>query len=613
MKQVLIVIALLAAQIAGAQQHATVVNDTEHFTMHSVASGTLNVTRTITVFDEHGLAEAVFSVYTNQFETLSAFKGVQTLPGGKTIKIKKSDLQTVSIGTGLAEDGFLTTYLPSGSYPFTISYEYTVQYRKGFAVFPVFAPVRTEKTRLEHGSYTLSFPEGTKIRYHANVFGKPRITDTEYNWAIDNFAGYTEEHLMPEIRTILPYVQAAPVDFMYDGVPGRQGTWQQLGQWQYGLLQGADDLPAERVAEMKALTASCKTTMEKVRLVYDYLCNKTRYVSIQFGIGGFRPFPASRVDKTGFGDCKALSNYFISLLRAVGVESVYTVLNTRRPHMDPDYCSLGQSDHVMVSVPLRETGDTLLVECTRRLPLGYRPRHAAGHDLLRIHPSGGELAGASGYPDSLSRIEIQVTVQPAEDGSAHIEITDLYSLDKIEPLLDFQNWPDGQQRRQLTSGLDIHPQAFHVKSIEDNFDTCDGIPDWYPFMRISYAMECRGFCRVSGNRLFVPVNLFAKKLFIQRTERINPLENDSGSCYHDILTYQLPEGYSVESVPDPVQMDEEWGTFTSTVTNGDGVITVDQFLHLKRFQEDPSSYAAYRTFARALNKAYEASIVLVRP
>ncbi len=44
---------------------------------------------------------------------------------------------------------------------------------------------------------------------------------------------------------------------------------------------------------------------------------------------------------------------------------------------------------------------------------------------------------------------------------------------------------NGQQRRQLTSGLDIHPQAFHVKSIEDNFDTCDGIPDWYPFMRIS--------------------------------------------------------------------------------------------------------------------------------
>ena len=77
-------------------------------------------------------------------------------------------------------------------------------------------------------------------------------------------------------------------------------------------------------------------------------------------------------------------------------------------------------------------------------------------------------------------------------------------------------------------------------------------------MRISYAMECRGFCRVSGNRLFVPVNLFAKKLFIQHTERINPLENDRGSCYHDILTYQLPEGYSVESVPDSVQHPLSW-------------------------------------------------------
>ncbi|MBR1539063.1 MAG: transglutaminase family protein, partial [Bacteroidales bacterium] len=215
-----------------------------------------------------------------------------------------------------------------------------------------------------------------------------RSLATELVWTIDGYTGFVEEHLMPDVRSVVPHVMAAPEEFAYDGSTGRQYSWQALGFWLNRLLSGTDDLPEERAAEMASLTAGCKTDLEKIRVIYDYLCNKTRYVSIQFGIGGFRPSPCSSVDKTGYGDCKALSNYFRCLLRAVGVESIYTVLNTHQPHPYPGYCSIGQHDHVMVAVPLKETGDTLLVECTHRLPLGYRPGHVAGHDVLLVKSGG---------------------------------------------------------------------------------------------------------------------------------------------------------------------------------------------------------------------------------
>lgn len=611
MKRLTILLGLLLSLHAGAQEHAVVVCDEETFTMQSVAAGTLQVKRVVTVNDEHGLGEATFSVLTNQSEALSAFKGTLDLPGGKSLKIKKSDLQTVAIGSGLAEDGYLTGYVPSGRYPFTVTYEYSVQHRNGFAVFPAYSPVRTEKTRLQHGSYTLVVPAGTRVNYHATGFDAPRTNATTFVWTLDDYAGFTEEHLMPDVRAVVPHVQASPEEFMYDGFSGQQYSWEALGYWLNELLAGTDDLPTERIDEIAALTADCKTNLEKVKIVYDYLCNKTRYVSIQYGIGGFRPFPCSSVDKTGYGDCKALSNYFRCLLQAAGVESVYTVLNTRQAHPYPGYCSIGQHDHVMVAVPLKETGDTLLVECTHRLPLGYRPGHVAGHDILLVTPHGGRMTAVPGYADSLRRTDIRAAVQLREDGSAHVTVTDEYHLDLVESWLEFRNWDADKQKNRLTAGIGFQPQDLAVTSVEDNFNSYDGEASWCPVLKIGYEMDSRTFSRVTGTRLFIPVNLFAKRLYIQRSDRINPLQNKEGHCSHDVVTYQLPAGYKVESIPQPVRLDEGWGSFTSDITIGDGTVTVDQFLHLKAFDADRSRYPDYRSFARTLNKAFDASIVLV--
>lgn len=55
--------------------------------------------------------------------------------------------------------------------------------------------------------------------------------------------------------------------------------------------------------------------------------NKTRYVLISMGIGGWKPMPASEVSKKGYGDCKALTNYMRTLLTAKeGIPSYYAII-----------------------------------------------------------------------------------------------------------------------------------------------------------------------------------------------------------------------------------------------------------------------------------------------
>ena len=90
----------------------------------------------------------------------------------------------------------------------------------------------------------------------------------------------------------------------------------------YQLIKGRDVLPEEVKKKVHELTDN-KGDKEKISVLYDFLQKNTRYISIQLGIGGWQPFEASYVAEKKYGDCKALSNYMIALLKEAGITGKY--------------------------------------------------------------------------------------------------------------------------------------------------------------------------------------------------------------------------------------------------------------------------------------------------
>ena len=617
MRKVLTTLLLLSCGLLAAQEkyNAIVLEDTETFTMSSATSGSLQVVRSVRVFNDSGLEEAVFHEYTDQFHSLSSFKGTLERDGAKPLKIKKEDLVMVSVASGLAEDGFVIGYQPNATYPFTVTYEYTMTYKKGIASFPTFLPVNEEKVKLEKGSYTLQVPSGTAVKTVYSKAGelcKEEGKADTYRWEVPVFEGFTDEMLMPSWREIVPYVFACPADFTYAGVTGSQGTWEDVGAWVYGLKQGTNDLPEAFKGQLKDMTASAGSDLEKIRILYDYLREHTRYVSIQLGIGGYKPFPASQVQKSGFGDCKGLSNLMQSMLEAVGVPSYTTLVNTNRADFFPGYSGIGQMNHVMLCVPLPEKKDTLWLECTNpAVPLGYRHEDVAGHQVVITTPDGGIPTRVASYDDALSRTIFEVDVELAADGSAKATAKRSLYLDDTESWMNIRDWKPDTRRSRLTSGLSIQPQDVTLVGVRDNFRDYDG-PDFCPWMQVDYTFDTRQYANSGKDRLFVPVNPHPKGVTLARGKRQNDLVCKRGSMLRDCIRIHLPEGYALENVPAPVSLDEEWGTFTATYeAEGDTVRIVQEFTQ-KRFREPAERFEDFRTFIRAINKAYQANLVLVK-
>ena len=60
------------------------------------------------------------------------------------------------------------------------------------------------------------------------------------------------------------------------------------------------------------------------------MLENTRYVALEFGIHGYKPYRVSQVLSRRFGDCKDKASLLMVLLREVGVEAELVLLRTRR-------------------------------------------------------------------------------------------------------------------------------------------------------------------------------------------------------------------------------------------------------------------------------------------
>lgn len=609
---------LLFGALFGQEPSAVIRNYDGTFSMSSAKTGTYKVVMEVEVFDESGNSASSFVENTDSYISISSFSGSVSHKGKVLSKISKNDLKVQSLSSGLAEDNQTVYYSPSAPYPYTVKYEYTVSYKKGVAFFPTFMPVSDEKVTVDNASFTLEIPSGTQIQYYSSI-GEPSFetkgnTD-RHSWKVSGYKGFTIEHNMPSVIEIVPFVFAAPIDFMYGGTYGSQKNWNEVGKWLNSLQSGVNDLPEDFKAELREMTNGCKTTYEKVSVLYKYLRDNTRYVSIQYGLGGYIPAPASSVLKSGYGDCKALGNYMKSMLEAVGVPSDYVILNTDRAKTLPNLTSFGLMNHVMLAVPLEEQKDTLWVECTNpSYPLGYRHSGIAGHQVVLLREEGGVPMTVPSYPDSLRR-DAQKTVVTLDQkgGATLVGHRDMY-LNRTEAYLNFGSLAPDVQSRALTSAMKIHPDKVTVTGIGNNFGDYEKEGKGFcPHVWVDYSMSTAVYANSDGSRMFVPFNPVAQGMSFQRGTRIHDLILSSGSSHEDTVEVQIPEGYGIESLPEPVELHTEWGDFSATAEQkGEGTLEMKISYSFRPVRLPADKYDEYRNFARTVNRAVESKIVLVK-
>jgi hypothetical protein len=568
-------------------------------------------TRVVTILNEKGKDEANFQKGLGKYWELKKFSGEILDQTGKLIrKINMSDLHTSTLSAELATDERFSFYVCNQpTYPFTVIYEYEVKWQNGMIEFPVFAPMEALQQSVEHAVYHLTLPEGTKFMLHAlhmsdradSVKVKDQVV---YSWTLNGLKAIDEEPYMPKLDKVVPMLQLKPDDFSYDKSSGSLHTWNDLGKWSWELLAQRDQLAPSTIEKVKGIVAGATSNREKVKRLYAYLQQTTRYVSIQLGIGGYQPIAAASVCQTGFGDCKGLTNYMRAMLEAINIPSYYTIISTDHKRFFPDFASPRQADHVILMVPLGK--DTIPLECTSSaLPFGYVHTDIAGHDALLVTPEGGRLCRLPTYPDSAEDVHTLLRIDLDKSGSMQAKARSVYNLARYEEMISFEKMADNEERTKMIKA------DYRLPSMQIDKIIVTEKPDSLPSMTLDYTFSSNLYANQSGTRLFVPINPRKNKypIFSQK-ERKYSFVIDGGSVECDTILLTIPNEMKVEKMPSDVVLNNKIGKFSSHLSMQGNTLQIVQHVYIPK-EELPASYNdEFKSFMNEINQAYAAEIVL---
>src|ERR1700761_4844233 len=256
------------------------------------------------------------------------------------------------------------------------------------------------------------------------------------------------------------------------GYAGEISTWQAYGKWQRALNFDVCSLTPEREAEIKKMTDTIRSDKDKAKFLYKYLQQNMRYVSVQLGIGGLKPFSATFVDQKKYGDCKALSNYMGALLKAVHIPSCYAIINAE-PNQEPAELSFPSNpfNHVILCVPFK--GDTTWLECTSSTqPFGKLGAFTENRRALIITDDGGKLVNTprSTMQDNQFTSEAHIVLDA--DGGAKATVKILATGEYRSDYIGLAYLKTDEQKEALLRTLNIkQPIAFNFKPAEDKNGT----------------------------------------------------------------------------------------------------------------------------------------------
>ncbi|MBS7565863.1 DUF3857 and transglutaminase domain-containing protein [Mucilaginibacter sp. Bleaf8] len=503
--------------------------------------------------------------YDKKFISVNSMQMLVYNAEGKLIKkYSKSDAYERSATDGfsiITDDRLLALRHDVGTYPVTVETIYEIN-QNSYLDLNAWH-IQPAETAVQSSSYKIVVNPGIGFRYkNKNTTIAPIKANNGkydiYTWQVNNLKAFKPEEEVPDWR-LEAKVEFASNNFEYNGLPGNFSSWQSFGAWYSALSADVSTLSPLRTAEIKAMVAGYRTDKEKARFLYNYMQQNMRYVSIQLGIGGLKPFPAMFVDQKKYGDCKALSNYMYALLKAVDIPSYCALVRAGKnaEAADVDFPS-SSFNHMILCVPFK--GDTTWLECTSNThPFGKLGTFTENRNALLITENGGKLVNTPKSTGADNQFNSRVHIELDADGGAKAKVKILSTGGYRDLFVNrFSTISQDKQKEYLLMAYNIkQPIAFEFKEA----------PDSAGIKEVNLDLEYDNFCDIAaGSKRFYRPRVF--DLWVATMPAEQHRKNDyyfehpmQKSC---VTTIALPPGFEAESLPADVSLKFSYGTYQAS-------------------------------------------------
>ncbi|WP_456313629.1 DUF3857 domain-containing protein [Pseudomonas shirazensis] len=597
--------------------NAVVRLDQTDITILSQRSMIVKTQRVVTVFNEKGFhAINAYEGYSKTTSVKNIEAVVYDALGKEIKKIKRKDFKDQSVVDGvtlISDNRYLYLEYTSISYPYTMVYNSETE-TSTTAFIPRWMPLEGYNCSVEKSILNVKYPANLGFRKKECQFSNFHInkivdSDTQLSYVATGIVAQKHEDYSPDFADIYPKVMMGLEFFNLEGVDGNAKTWKEYGKWWCDkILVGTDRIPEETKSKMRVLVGSEQDPIKKAKLIYSYLQQKVRYVAIAEGIGGWRPMLASDVDRLGYGDCKALTNYTKALLESVGVESYYTKLygDSYKTDIVSDFVSQ-QGNHIILAIP--NGSQYTWLECTSQNdPFGYQGTFTDDRDVLVIKPEGGEIVRTKIYADNgNTQIDKGIyTIDQNGNFSGSISIisegSQYSSKVRVESMQPTEKEQYYKEYWNRINNLKL--EKIGLTNDKETIRFTENIQ----LTAINYAI-------ISANKLIFPVDAFNQNSGnVKRIRnRKNPFQIQRGYLDTDEIEINLPEGFSIEFLPSNYELKGKFGEYkTEIIKKENNKLTYKRSMFLNKGKYSNKEYDEYRLFMEQVSRNDNAKIILTK-
>ena len=547
----------------------------------------------------NGRERGFVAVYFNPQRRIKSLHGWCIPAQGKDYEVKDKDAveRSLSGGGELVDDvKYRVLQIPAAEPGNIVGYEYEVE-ELPFHLQDIWRFQEPDPVRESH--YSLQLPAGWEFR--SSWLNYPDVKPVEagsnlWKWSINDAKSVRVEPDMPPVRGV---VGQMVVTFFPPGgrTANEIAAWNDLGKWYGNLASGRMEASAEIKQEVAALTASKNTPLQKMQALADFVQHDIRYVAIELGIGGWQPHAAPEVFSHHYGDCKDKATLMRSMLREIGVDSYYVVINTHRGAVTHDMPAHDAFNHVITAIQLPDgvtdpslvatlqhpkLGRILFFDPTNELtPFGQIGGYLQANYGLLVTPDGGELMGLPQQPSAMNSIQRTGTLTLDPGGTLRGDVKEVRLGDRAWS----ERWSlravtkDSEKIKPIEALLSGSLSSFRItKATVTNRTLTD-----QPF-GLDYSFESTSYAKSAGNLLLVRPRVLGVKAqgFLETKEpRKFPVELEEPTRDTDNFEITIPPGYEVDDLPPSVDADYSFASYHSKTEVKGNVIAYSRTFEVK--------------------------------
>ena len=606
-----------SAVVSPSDDEAVVLLDESEFEVVSLNKAKYKRHCIIQINEERGKKYGIVVVSESKFVKIRDISAKVFDRNGKTVeKLKEKDFKKYPFAPGyiLYDDTNYKWYeLIYTSFPYIIEYSYEQEMSSLF-----FWPDWSPQMDIPVIKSTYQLIIDSTLKFNTYSIGEIHEPITKslgsreiYYWRVNDLKSRIDEDQMPPENETQMQLLLAPKSFELDNYKGTLNSWREFGGWYSDLTSDRYNLENDIKETIKQLVDENDSEVEKIKKLYSFLQQNTRYVAILLNVGGWQPHMANSVYDNKYGDCKDLTTLMISMLKEVGIQAYPALVKTRDNGILIKEFPSNQFNHVITFVPL--TNDTLWLECTADyLVPGELPSSDEGCDVLVIKDNGGEIIRT---PQSkshenlwVSKIEGELITSGDLRFSGLIVVNGNYSD-------DFRNKLNSSEPKEQKEWLQRVLGKYAPKIIIEDFTIQNLSENFHLPLSIEFKGVIEKFASKSASRLFFNPNLIDRVTssdIPDEKERKYPVHFQNAYMDVDSLIVEIPLFYEIEAKPEIMDLQSEFCGFTNSYLKEGNKLIYARKLDLKEQQVPVSVYPEFVEMFNQISRIDHSKFVLAQ-